>query len=167
MASAFGQFIADLAPWDWFVNPFSFRVEPVPDAAITQIEEYFALVQRQAVSPIGWMIAEEFGRLGGRYHCHALVTGVAKLRRHFWWREAFRRFGRTRIEPFDPKRGAAFYAAKYAAKALGQLHFGGTLGGVDLSVSEEPKAAGGRRDTVLSADLPRAFFRLGLGRWHR
>jgi hypothetical protein len=167
MARAFGEFIAGLAPWNWFVNPFSFRVEPVPDAAIAGIHEFFGLVQREAALPVGWMIAEEFGGLGGRFHCHALVTGVGGLRREFWWREAFRRFGRTRIEPFDPKRGAAFYAAKYAAKQLGALHFRWTLVGTDLSLCELPRVTGGGQDVARSAELPRTFFRLSLRKWHR
>jgi hypothetical protein len=158
---------ASLAPWDWFINPFSFRTEPAPDAAITRIEEFFGPVQRQAPLPLGWLIAEEFGRLGGRFHCHALVTGVGELRRDFWWREAFRRFGRTRIEPFDAKRGAAFYASKYAAKQLGALHFGGTLAGVDLSLCEERGSTGGGQEVAPSSDVPKLYFRVGLKHWHR
>ena len=153
LAHAFGDFIAGVAPWDWFINPITFRdgwrpsecrrgltnpgtppilrkkrVEerfrignyavygpdprieqyrpssrnnvssgaPVPDAAIAFIQEYFALLQAAADGPIGWMIAEEFGRLGGRWHCHALVTGVSKLRRTEWWRKAYQLFGRSR-----------------------------------------------------------------------
>ena len=131
---AFGELFRDLAPWDWFVNPISFRDDgangpPAPDLALARISEYFDLVQRATSKPVGWVIGEEFGKLGGRYHCHALVTGVADQHRKFWWAEAFRRFGRTRIEPFDPQRAATFYAAKYAAKQLGGLHFGGTLAG--------------------------------------
>src|SRR5438128_5760373 len=153
LPAAFGKFMAGLAPWDWFVT-LTFRTEVVPDQGLAKIDEYLTDIQRSTGKPVGWVLAEEFGGLGGRYHCHLLLTGVGRLRRRFWWYEGFRRFGRTAIEPFDPEGGAAFYAAKYAAKALGQLHFGGTLAGVDLSLSEEPKVAGGRRDTVLSADLP-------------
>src|SRR5215469_14141333 len=170
LALAYGQFLAKLVPWDWFINPISFRDDwrkahrplesqltvhqqalipgmrqrkrdrygwhpspplgpPCPDEGLSYIAESFADMQREAGRPIGWMIAEEFGRLGGRFHCHALVVGVSGLRRDFWWLEAFRRFGRTRIEAFDRDRGAVFYAAKYAAKELGALHFGGTLAG--------------------------------------
>lgn len=172
MPQAFGEFLAELASWDWFMNPISFRDDgsggpPVPDAALARIKEYFGLIQRGASKPIGWVIAEEFGRLGGRYHCHALLTGVADLYRKFWWAEAFRRFGRTLIEPFDRERAAAFYAAKYEAKQLGGLHFGGTLSGIELSDLEIPSSSGGRQTVTASVDLPKAYFRLGLGRWHR
>lgn len=173
LANAYGHFIAELAPWDWFVNPFSFRDEapsggpPVADLALSRIAEYLMLVQKNAGKPIGWMIAEEFGRLGGRWHCHALIAGVKPLSRKFWWREAYRRFGRTRIEPFDPARGAAFYAAKYAAKQVGKLHWGGTLAGCDLSKCELPASSGGGQDRAFSAEMEKVFYRLGLGKWHR
>lgn len=56
-------------------------------------------IRTAATAAIGWVIAEEFGRLGGRWHVHLLIKGVHKLRRKKWWRRAFFRFGRTRIEP--------------------------------------------------------------------
>ena len=183
LPQAFGDFLAGLAPWSWFINPITFRGDaPCSDAAMKAIAEWLADIQAHAgASEVGWVIAEEFGALGGRWHAHGLVAGVSRLERKFWWREAFRRFGRTRIEPFDPERAGAFYAAKYAAKALGKIHFGGTLAGVKLSrvirqggrriwddsfaVSSAPT----RTHAVVmpSADVCKTLFRLGLRRWHR
>lgn len=162
----YGEFIAAKAAWDWFVT-ITFRNEAVSDLAIARINEYLADIQRNTGKPVGWVLAEEFGSWGGRFHCHLLITGVARLSRRFWWSEAFRRFGRSEIRPFDPERDAAFYTAKYAAKALGELHFGGVLEGTDLSFALLPRTFGGGRDTVQSVDLPRSFYRLGMGRWHR
>lgn len=163
----FGEFIAGLAPWDWWVT-LTFRNEVVPDQGVAKIREYLGDVQRNTGKPLGWVLAEEFGGLGGRFHCHLLITGVGGLHRRFWWSEAFRRFGRSKIKPFDKGQGAAFYTAKYAAKALGQIHFGGTLAGVDLSLAEASAAAdGGRQNVACSVDLPKPYFRLGLKRWHR
>lgn len=51
-----------------------------------------------ATTSIGWVIAEEFGRAGGRWHVHLLVKGVRHLRRKKWWKRAFVRCGRNRIE---------------------------------------------------------------------
>jgi hypothetical protein len=166
MPMAYGDFIAGLAPWDWWVT-ITFRSEAVPDLATTRIGEYLAHIQKSTGKPVGWVLAEEFGSWGGRFHCHLLITGVRRLPRRFWWHEAFRRFGRSEIRPFNPARAAAFYTAKYAAKALGQLHFGGTLAGTDLSLLALPKSAGGGRDSVLCPDLERAFYRLTRGKWHR
>jgi len=127
LPEAYGQFISTVAEWDWFVT-ITFREIVVRDLAVAQIEEWLADIQAAAGGKqIGWLLAEEFGRMGGRYHCHLLVTGVARQSRKFWWSEAFRRFGRSEIRVFNSEQAAAFYAAKYAAKQLGFIHFGGTL----------------------------------------
>lgn len=130
-----GEFIAGLAPWSWFVT-ITFKnsayngAAPTRELALSRISEWLADLQAAAGGQqIGWVLAEEFGRLGGRWHCHLLICGVCHLHRGFWWREAFRRFGISRIEPFNHERGAAFYTAKYAAKALGEIHFGGFIAG--------------------------------------
>lgn len=175
LPGAFGSFIASLALWDWFVT-LTFRNALVPDAGISQIGQWLCAVERMAGRPIAYMLAEEFGRHGGRWHCHLLVTGVSHLRRDFWWREAYRRFGRARIEPFNPARGAAFYTAKYAAKSLGALHFGGEFEGQETrrtgqQFELQSSNFGGRRragyEVVRSDDVPKDFFRMGLSRWHR
>jgi len=209
LARAFGRFIANLAPWDWFLNPLTMRdgnsrenasgrgelwreghfsvckpdprlaryepssryscaaAPPAPAVAIARIEAWLRQIQKEAGKPIGWVIAEQFGRLGERWHCHALVTGVSHLYRRKFWLEAYRRFGYTRIEPFDPERGAAFYAAKYAGRSLGEIHFGGTLAGIDLSNWHVCPAEGGGRDVVVSVPLPKQFFHMTLPRRHR
>src|SRR5579872_3736283 len=122
-----GEFLAGLAPWSWFVT-ITFKnhaykgAAPARDFALSRTYGWLADLQGAAGGlQIGWVLAEEFGRLGGRWHCHLLICGVSHLHRRFWWSEAFRRFGITRIEPFNHKRGAAFYTAKYAAKALGEI----------------------------------------------
>lgn len=183
LPEAFGQFLSGVEKWDWFVNPITFRGNaPCSDGAMEQISEWLADLEAHAGKPIGWLIAEEFGAQGGRWHCHGLICGVSHLERRFWWAEAFRRFGRTRIEPFDPMRAGAFYAAKYAAKTLGAIHFGGTLAGTELSHVVRPdgvrrswadslteSSEPSRTHAVMapSANLGKDFFRLGLGRWHR
>jgi len=197
LPEAFGNFLAGLVLWSWFIT-ISFRDgwrnehrpkdrpsprsgPPCPDEGLAYIAEWLADIQADALpNTVGWLIAEEFGRLGGRWHCHGLICGVAHLNREFWWKEAFRRFGRTRIEPFDPERAACFYAAKYAAKTLGEIHLGGTFAGVQLSrmmhkhgrriwddslaVSSAPTHTHGI--VVPSATMERKFFR-PLRRWHR
>jgi len=170
---AFGSFIATLAAWDWFVNPLSFRDRipgfgpPVPGIALSRINEYLMRLQIAAGQPIGWVIAEESGRLGGRYHGHALITGVRHLSLDFWRREAYRCFGRTKIELFDPSRGAAYYVTKHAGTLTGKFDLGGFLKGRDLSKCEQSHSPGGGRDVTVSPSLPGSFFRKCLPRWHR
>jgi hypothetical protein len=209
LASAFGSWIArPLGPWDWFVNPISFRDRhpdlerdpktgeprryrvakhigpvkifvddprlrgwtpdfrgrqspgpPVPDRALVEIKDWLFDLQTAADRPIRWMIAEEFGDIQGRYHCHALIAGVAHLRRDEAWQKAFERFGRTKIELFDPNKGGAFYAAKYAAKKLGALHFGGPLRDAEFVAQLGPPVRVGRLSLTPSAQMSREDFR--------
>jgi len=141
---------------------------PQPDRTLASILAFFNEIEAAAGQPIGFVIGEEFGRIGGRYHCHALLTGVADLRRKRWWKRAFQRFGRTRIEPFDPSRAAAHYTAKYAAKQLGGLHFGGLLATVNLrAIDDREPVRGGRIVVARSADVPSQFFHFTLGRRHK
>jgi hypothetical protein len=60
---------------------------------------FYCEMQKIATQAIGWVIAEEFGRAGGRWHVHLIIRGVQHLRRDKWWKRAFTRFGRSRIEP--------------------------------------------------------------------
>jgi hypothetical protein len=62
---------------------------------------FYCHVRKIATRAIGWVIAEEFGRIGGRWHVHLLIRGVQHLRRKKWWKRAFVRFGRSRIEPIN------------------------------------------------------------------
>jgi hypothetical protein len=60
---------------------------------------FFLLMERVATQEIGWVIAEELGKTGGRWHVHLLIRGAQHLRRKKWWWRAFVRFGRSKIEP--------------------------------------------------------------------
>jgi hypothetical protein len=169
---AHGNLITDLGPWHWFLT-FTFRDSiapfdpPTKASALRRIEEYFRRIQTAAGHPIGWVIAEEFGRWGGKYHCHALLKGVADLPRDLWRRVANRRFGITEIERFNPTRGAAYYTAKYAGRFNGEIHYGGTLKGVDLSRCVQSRSQGGGQDMAISVPLTKDYFRMTCGRWHR
>ncbi len=179
LPEAYGEFISTLAEWDWFVT-ITFKEITVRDLAVARIGECLADIQGAVGGKqIGWTLAEEFGRIGGRYHCHLLLTGVVNQSRKFWWKEAFRRFGRSEIRPFDREQAAAFYAAKYAAKQLGFIHFGGTLAGKTLhQFVHAQDGKRGWRDALnesspgtethgvvsSSVDLPRDFYRMTLNR---
>jgi len=145
-AQLFGEFIREMGHWSWFLT-LTFRNSlPPPDGAIKRIEEWLADIDAHAGKPIGWIIAEEFGRFGGRWHCHGLVAGTSHLNRRFWWSEGFRRFGSTRIDPVRSNVAVARYAAKYCTKENGKLHFGGTINVSKLS--EVFKSGGVYREWV-------------------
>jgi hypothetical protein len=170
---AFGKLIAVLAAWDWFINPLTFRDQPrfpgppEPFLAMHRINEFLLSLQRASENQIGWVIAEEFGRLGGRYHCHALITGVRSLSRKYWQKQACLSFGYTRIQDFIAQGGASFYVSKYEGRLDGNIELGGFLKGRDLSRCLESRSVGGGRDVVRSEPLPRSHFHMCLPRRHR
>src|SRR6266478_2979629 len=165
LPDAYGEFLSKLAAWDWFVT-ITFRDILPRDLAIARIQEWLADIQAQVGGrQIGWILAEEFGRIGGRYHCHMLVTGVGKERRKFWWSEAFRRFGRSEIRPFDPRKAAAFYAAKYAAKQLGEIQFGGLLSGRNLHHCPMDSDAGITLSVLVRQESPPTVSSLHRRKW--
>ncbi len=171
LAEAFGEFVAGLAAWEWFVT-VTFRNEVTNQGRVVlEIKSWLAEIEKMAGQSFAFVLAEEFGALGGRFHCHLLIAGVADVRRDFWWREAFRRFGRTRIEPCQQARAAACYAAKYETRSLGNLHFGGALKGSEVRRVNESFELTGREqyakrgaEIVTSASLDKKFFRMTLAR---
>lgn len=176
LAEAFGEFVAGLAEWDWFAT-ITFREASLnPERAVSAVEAWLAEIEKSAGLSFAFVLAEEFGALGGRFHCHLLIGGVDGVRRDFWWREAFRRFGRARIEPCQRARAAAFYAAKYETKSLGNLHFGGAFQGRetrsiegDFQLKEKGTASVSKRgsEIVPSANLERDFYRMRSRRQRR
>jgi hypothetical protein len=86
-------------------------------------------MERAAGCRISWLIAESFGRVGNRYHCHLLLANVEHLSISEWREKANAELGRTEIEPFDITMGGAHYVAKNGLTQQGDLHFGG--GGFD------------------------------------
>lgn len=162
----YGNFMSTLAAWDWFVT-LTMRSAPVSpnqgprdaDVALTGVESWLSDLALAAGTPVGWVIAEEFGRTGGRWHCHLLVTGVGKLciEEHVW--RVRQRFGRpSRIQRFDPARGAAFYLAKCAGRLPGKITLGGTLRGVDLSKCYHSHPESGGQDIAVSAAMTRRSY---------
>src|SRR5258708_12553140 len=78
LPEAYGEFLSKLAEWDWFVT-ITFRDIIPHDLAMTLIEEWLADIQaRVGGKQIGWVFAEEFGRIGGAYYFHLLLAGVSK-----------------------------------------------------------------------------------------
>jgi len=84
--------------------------------------------------------------------------------------------------PFNAEQAAAFYTAKYAAKELGFIHFGGMLAGTTLhqfthapdgrrewrdALNESGKGIATHGVVSPSVDLPRDFYRMTLNRAKR
>lgn len=164
----YGDFIAGLTAWDWFVT-ITFRREAVSDLAVTQIGGYLRDIQRNTGKPVGLVLAKEFGSWPGRFHCHhLLITGVGRLFASVLVVGSLpTRFGRSEIRVFNPEQAAFLHrdiCGEGARATAFRRHPGGhrsflacVAGLCDWWTGHNPRPL----------ILPRSFYRLGLGRWHR
>jgi len=116
-----GEFLSRYA-WEWWVT-ITFRDEATTYTAHNAAKRFLLHVERAAGRHVGAFYAIERHKYRGggdpaslTPHIHLLVTNVAGVSRRAVWRWAHERFGRTRIEPYDPDRGASYYIAKYTGK---------------------------------------------------
>lgn len=117
LAKAWGQFLSQFS-WDWFVT-LTFR-DCVLSFRAHRLFGYFVRdLEKAAGIPIFWFRADEIGSHGGRFHIHALIGNVAHLRRMTWMDRWNDWAGYARILPFNEKKGAAYYTAKYVTKQSG------------------------------------------------
>jgi hypothetical protein len=126
LAEGWGRFLSQFS-WDWFVT-LTFR-DPVKSFTAHRLFGAFVReIERAAGIPIFWFRADEIGSLGGRFHLHALIGNVAHLRRMNWVDRWHDLAGIARILPFNAKRGAAYYCAKYITKQNGDWELSDDLG---------------------------------------
>jgi hypothetical protein len=139
-------------------------------------------------SRVDFFVGFEAGKLSGANHFHALLAAnnlkqqmeheaelfrgaraAGQSSRQFaenkgllLWGYLYRTAGRSLVLPFDAGRGAGWYiAAAYIGKK--QLSW-------DVSMGEHAESSpvhGGATDLTRSAELPRQFYHITLGRWHR
>jgi hypothetical protein len=125
LSVAWGQFLSEFS-WDWFVS-LTFR-EDVKSFRAHRLFGFFVRDLEQAARiPIFWFRADEIGPLGGRFHLHALVGNVAHMRRMSWVDRWDKLAGFGRILPFNERKGAAYYCAKYVTKQNGDWELSNNL----------------------------------------
>lgn len=130
LLAAWGSFIGDLAPWQWFVT-LTFRpahpcsVLPASKASWLAWREFdrFCGWSRQPLHNVHWAAALEWQRWRGVPHIHALVGGLDSDRYSEVSAKAWEAFGFNRILSYDPELGASHYIAKYVTKELGDIRF--------------------------------------------
>jgi hypothetical protein len=106
---AWGPF---LHQFDWdHVATLTFRHSPSVDAAIREFLNWIRRLSKRTQCAIPWFCALERGHSGWLHH-HVLMAGTASLTvetmRETWWTSG----GISKIEVFDPARGAAWYVSK-------------------------------------------------------
>jgi hypothetical protein len=108
LSAAWGAYLHKFY-WDHFAT-LTFEYPSSADAAIRELHQHWIRrVSRNAQHPIPCAYALERGA-GGLLHFHVLTAGTASLTveqlRQAW------RSGISRIEVYDPERGAAWYISK-------------------------------------------------------
>ena len=121
LSQAMGEFLSRYA-WEWW-GTVTFRDEVCTYTAQRAARALLSHIERAAGRHIGaFYVLERHRYRGGddpaslTPHIHFLALNVAGVSRRAVWRWAHMRYGRTRIEPYDPHKGASYYVAKYVGK---------------------------------------------------
>lgn len=112
--SAWGEFLQGL-PWDHYAT-LTFGIKSGPDFARRAFGGWIRRVEQEAGVPLLWFLGFEDGRQLGRLHLHALVGNTFDVSARFMskaWKPGF-----SRIVPYRPRLGAAYYVTKYVTKEL-------------------------------------------------
>lgn len=143
LKSEWGQWLSRDWDWDWWVtltyDAKKFRSGSPDHTAVgwarseADFDHWLTDVVHEAVkddalSPPYWFRGREPNPYRYGTHFHALIGGVQHVSRRAAWQRWFTDHGHARIEPYDPKRGAGFYVAKYVTKELGDLRFSANAG---------------------------------------
>ena len=154
LAEGWGQFLSQFS-WDWFVT-LTFRDEVKSFSAHRLFERFARAIERAAEQPIFWFKADEIGTHGGRFHIHALFGNVGHLRRLFWMDRWSELAGYARILPFNEKRGAAYYCAKYVTKQDGDWEMSANVNAFQQYQPALPLSGPTKQSSVCSsADRPK------------
>jgi len=101
--------------WDFF-GTFTFS-RPRKSSGIGPVQRWWHYMAAGSPSVSGRaFIADEFHRDGERFHVHALLQSDPTPHQEYLWGSWRKHWGRERILRFDPRKGAAWYAAKYLLK---------------------------------------------------
>lgn len=122
--------------------------------------DYFVgQLEAQLGERLDYIVADQYGRVNGRFHQHALLSATCLDRHPRREMESWlnRNAGYARVLPYE--RGAAFYLARFGGRDLYQAEWRLRLGDEDVRLDLGPK-----RGVVVarSAELPSSWFHQSL-----
>ena len=136
LRQAWGEWLGELARWDWFLT-LTFRdPESAPGRHWTRVG--YAYVNRACewtlaqwqptVGALDWVRCFETQRDRQVLHIHALLTGSESTFRWRTFAQAYwQKYGMSRILPYDRELGATYYLTKYVTKDLGDVRFSSNI----------------------------------------
>jgi hypothetical protein len=113
---------------------------------------------------VDYIVADQYGRMNGRFHQHALLsaTGLDRYPRRDMESWLCRNAGYSRVLPYE--RGAAYYLARFGGRDLYRAEWRLRLGEEDARLDTRPKSG---VIVARSAELPSDFFHQSLPGRHR
>lgn len=108
--------LLDRYVYDWFCH-LTFKDLPRTFTAQNRFYAFIKAIQRKEKVDIGYYVGMET-TVKGRYHFHALLGGLPGIYILPWWKWWFTRYGRAKIERYDPKLKASHYVTKYTTKSM-------------------------------------------------
>ncbi len=139
---------------------------PSPDYAHHLFGRLVSHLERELGSTPDYVVADQYGALGGRFHQHWILAGNgldAYPRREIWeWLK--QRAGWSRVVPFE--RGAAYYISRYIGRDAQACDWQVRIG-PELSSQQPPLQLRGRLVVARTPEMPRECFHNTLTRWHR
>lgn len=82
------------------------------EEALRRVRAALRELEKELGTHLRGMIVWDHGKADHRLHFHLLIGGVRYLDREELWEKWFKKFGRTRIEPYIYGMGGAHYVAK-------------------------------------------------------
>jgi hypothetical protein len=129
---------------------------PKADFAHHLFDRLVVLLERELQSRVDYVVADQLGAINGRFHQHAILAapGLDKYPRKEIWQWLKERAGWSRILPFQ--QGAAFYISRYIGRDAHLCDWFPRVG-EEKPAARKPEI--GKRNVVLSADVPRVYFK--------
>ncbi len=135
IARVWGDWIGDLAKWDWFAT-MTFRDPSEDDQkagwsrigtgyASRALETWSEALQTacfESKQP-RWVACMEYQKNRGVPHWHSFVSNTGDQRRMDWVDWWYREYGIARVLPYKQELGARYYLSKYVTKELADIRF--------------------------------------------
>ena len=113
LRKAFVGFLNEFV-WDWYVT-LTFKNVCKTFTAWNSVNRWLENLQRGEKRRIGYYIVMELTEQGAT-HLHLLMGNLSGVRRGKWWTLWYEKYGRAKIQEYDPKKGAGYYLTKNIMK---------------------------------------------------
>ena len=130
---------------------------PKADFAHHLFDRLILHIERELLSRVDYVVADQLGSINGRFHQHAILAcpGLDAYPRTGIWSWLKARAGWSRVLPFE--QGAAYYISRYIGRDANRCEWFPRIG--DDPTEKQTFENVGRVNIVQSADLPREFFK--------